>query len=513
MASFRLSGKYINRLNTRFQRYRRIRELIRENVECYISDYLNFKGTSQDRDEYLEQKYRAREPKENYIVADTCGNVMFHVREIALLTGRDSSSISRTLSQMEHSEGWYSKIVPLRHEAKSANNNTIYVYDKKIFDLIVDYREYKYLERIKRAGIADFGEVMRYWEYLKNVARYENHSASDSGVAVVHDGDSDITELPEIPPVSWQDIMRLIGGKLFSVRADMIFAIAFAVTFGLARRLQVLIPVFAGMSAVLLLVCVLMLRYRASRANMIAEAGAIFTLLTIFWGINLTMENGIYTPGGTVMNLSAPEPSLKLDAIRGEYLGESGYPVIFFVNADNEADIKEIYYRTDSKSEYKSSGRNELGGVQLRLRPKFSGNIITIDLKYIDTEDKEHGPYTFMFDVEKARFNSGKNAVINHPDILYVIERIDRIIINSFMNDTVKAVHYGINTEIPDMVYVPDFDEGYHGDGDYVVDEIYEDVDFVSLYTEFTDETSSDIHIKYIEGGKRKTPSHELISV
>ena len=50
MASFRLSGEYIKRLNTRFQRYRRIRELIRENVEGYISDYMNFQGTSQDRD-------------------------------------------------------------------------------------------------------------------------------------------------------------------------------------------------------------------------------------------------------------------------------------------------------------------------------------------------------------------------------------------------------------------------------------------------------------------------------
>lgn len=92
------------------------------------------------------------------------------------------------------------------------------------------------------------------------------------------------------------------------------------------------------------------------------------------------------------------------------------------------------------------------------------------------------------------------------------MERRDRIIINSFMNDTVKAVHYGINTEIPDRVYVPDFDEGYHGDGDYVVDEIYEDADFVSLYTEFTDGRSSDIHIKYIEGGRRRTPSNEFIS-
>ena len=503
MPSFKLTAEYMNRIKTTFERYRRIRRLIHKNINDYVTDFMNFRGTPQDRAEYLEARYRLREPKENYITADNNGKILFHVRDIALLTGRDPSSISRTLSQLERSEGWYSRLIPLRHEWKSANNNSIYVYDQEIFDLFMDYREHKYLERIRLAGAVDFAEVVRYWDYLKGLADYEASQTSGNSLKAADNGESQ--SLPEIPPVSWADVVKVIGGKLFSVKADMIFALAFAVTFGLARRWTVLIPVFAAVSGVLLVVCALLLRHRASRAELIAEAGAVMTLLALFWGVNLTMENGIYTPGGTVMNLTSPEPALRLEAMRGEYRGWRQNPLVFFVNADNEADIREIFYRTDSGSEYVSSGSNEAGNVQLLLRPKILSSTITIDLKYIDLDGREHGPVVFKFDVEKARFSSGKSAVINHPDLLFLTQRRDFTIINSFMNDTVKAVHYGINTEKPDRVYVPDFDEGYLGDGAYIVSQERE-VDFVSLYTEFTDGTSTDIVIKQAERGTEYPP-------
>ena len=89
-------------------------------------------------------------------------------------------------------------------------------------------------------------------------------------------------------------------------------------------------------------------------------------------------------------------------------------------------------------------------------------------------------------------------------------------LIHTLLNDTVRAVHYGINSEKPDRIYIPDFSKDYERYRSNIVDEeisgVYEDVDFVSLYTEFTDGTSSDIHIKYIEGGRRSTPSHKFMS-
>lgn len=54
-------------------------------------------------------------------------------------------------------------------------------------------------------------------------------------------------------------------------------------------------------------------------------------------------------------------------------------------------------------------------------------------------------------------------------------------------------------------MYVPDFDEGYHGDGAYIVSS-GTGVDFVSLYTEFTDGTSMDIVIKHAERGHGTYP-------
>ena len=513
MPSFNLSTEYINRISRMFKRYHKIRSLISRNVDEYIYDFTSFKGTPEERAEYLESKYRPKAPQENYLATINENRVIFHVKDIALLTGRDASSTSRLLSNLERSEGWYSRLIPLRHEVKSANNNSIYAYDREIFDLILDYREHMYLERIKRAGAVDFGEVMRYWEYLKKLADYEDSTSSGNALKV-SDKSPEKSELPEIPPVSWKDVVSIIGSKLFSVRADMIFALAFAITFGLARRWTGLIPVFVAVSATLLIVCMFLLRNRASRTEIIAETGAVMTLLALFWGVNLTMDNGIYTPGGTVMNLTTPEPGMNIRASRGEYMGMRGYPIVFFVDADNEADIKELFYRTDPVS-WRSTGRTEMGNVDFRLHPQITGDKITLEVKYVDTGDKEYGPYKFTFDVAKERFNSGKNAVINHPDILtftprWLVPHENMTVINSFMNDTVKAVHYGVNTESPDRVYVPDFDEGYHGDGSYVVDVIYEDVDFVSLYTEFSDGTSSDIHVKETEGSKRNAPLYEI---
>ena len=492
-----------------FIRYRKIRRLISRNVDEYIADFTSFTGTPQERAEYLERKYRPKAPQESYLAVMAGGNVRFNVRDIAILTGRDPSSTSRLLANLERSEGWCSRLVSLRHEAKSSNNNTIYVYDRGIFGLIMDYREYMYLERIRRAGAVDFGEVIRFWEYMRQSEACEN-SGAGYGVAAASDDES-AQKLPEIPPVSWKDVMRIIGAKLFSVKADMIFAFMFAVTFGLARRWTALIPVFAAVPAVMVIVCAVSLRNRAARTELLADMGAVCTLLAVFWGINLTMDNGIYTPGGTVMNLTTPEPGLSITASRGEYRGYRGNPLVFFVNADNEADIKELSYRADSGN-WESTGRTETGYVNFNLHPKIIGDKITLEVKYVDTTDKEHGPYKFEFDVAEERFNSGKNAVINHPDILWLMPHGNMTVINSFMNDTVRAVHYGINTESPDRVYVPDFDEGYHGDDSYVVDFVY-DVDFVSLYTEFADGTSSDIHVKEAEGGRRRNKSAPLYEI
>ena len=505
MPSFNLPNEYIRRISERFKRYRKIRSLIAKNVDSYIADYKNFHGTKEERSEYLETTYRPKAPQENYLAVMAGDIVRFHVKDIAILIGRDQSSASRLLANLERSEGWYSRLAALRHESKSANNNTIYIYDREIFDLIMDYREYQYLERIKRAGAVDFGEVIRLWKYLKQSAEYENHNSSVNIISNFQNDteDSKPANLPDIPPASWQDVMHIIGSKLFSVKADLIFAFIFAVTFGLARRWTALIPIFAAAPAVILIVCALMVRKRSLHTEIFADMGAVCTLLALFWGVNLTMDNGIYTPGGTVMNLTTPEPGLKVTASRGEYMGLRHYPIVFFVDADNEADIKELFYRSDS-GEFKSTGNTETGYINFRLTPEIKGDKVTIEIKYTDKEDKNHGPYKFVFDVAEERFKSGKNAVKNHPDILWLMPQRGSIVINSFMNDTVKAVHYGINTASPDKVYVPDFDEGYIGDGSYVVDVVKDDADFVSLYTEFSDGTSTDIHIKVNEEGRKK---------
>ena len=513
MPSFNLPNEYIRRISARFDRYRRIRNLITKNIDSYIADFINFTGTPEERSEYLEGKYLPKAPQENYLALMAGGNVRFHVKDIALLTGRDPSSVSRLLANLERSEGWYSRLVSLRHKAKSANNNTIYVYDRKIFGLIMDYREHMYLERIKRAGAVDFTEIMRLWEYLKKIDGCENSVPSENIISrFQNDNDDSQQELPDIPPASWKDVLHIIGSRLFSVKADMIFALSFAATFIVAKRFPVMIPVFAGLSAVMLSVCILKLRQRSLHTEIFADIGAVCTLLALFWGINISMDNGIYTPGGTVLNLKESEPGLLIEVTRGEYRALKDNPLVFFVNADNEADITELFYRTDS-GEYKSTGRTGFGGVNFNIIPEITGNEITLEIKYTDKDGKNHGPYKFDFDVAEERFKSGKYSVMNYTDGIFLLMPEQEItIIYAFVNDTVKAVHYGVNTEKPDMVYVPETGGKNDGDDVCIIDRV-KGANFVSLYMEFTDGTSTDIHIKKTEGGRMKKESAPIYDI
>ncbi len=489
MTTFNLPKSYIKRIKTTFERYSRIRALIHENVREYVDDFRNFHGTNTERYEYLEQKYTSKAPTESYIAVMENGKILFHVYEIALLTGRDTSSTSRTLAKIESLPGWCARLLSLRHEAKSANNNMIYVYDEKIFDLIIDYREHVYLEKVRRGGAVDFSEVMRYWEYLKNFSQQSN-----SYNLALYSDDEQKEILPDIPPMSWSDVMRLIGSKLFTVRAEMIFAMTFALSFILARKWPVMIPCFAGMSAVMLLSCAFMLRVRTSRTGAVSDAGAVALLLLVFWGVNLTLEGRIYTPGGTVYALT-DEYAITLDPVRGEMGGRDRNALNFWVTATNELLVKEIFWRANSDGEYHSTGFTELGRANFRIEPGIDTGKITLDVKYLDTDNIEHGPYSFAFDIDKERFRTGKNLLLKREEP-YVSGTpfLMNTIIETYTNDTVAAVCYGVNTPNPDSVFFPKLDEGqrekystigYAEDGD----------EYISSFLIFTDGTSSDTRI------------------
>ena len=480
MTTFNLANKTIKRLQTMSKRFRKIRALVHENITNYINDYRNFHGDINERNDELRRKYLSLN---NLILHDDDSKILFHVTDIAIITGYDDSAISRILAKIERSDKFCANLLAIRHETKSANNNLIYAYETKIFDLILDYRESIYLERFRRAGSSDFSEIIKYWEYLKN-------SHNESNILTVIESKQENQDSPEIPLMSLHNIIKLIGSKLFTVKTDMIFAIIFALTFALAKNWPNLIPVFAAISVTVLLSCAFMLRIRTPRTGLISDIGAIAALLVIFWGVNLTIDNGIYTPGGTILNLK--DSQITLNAVRGQEMHLADTPLAFQVIPENEGSIKEIFYSING-SEYKSTGFYESGYPKFFININQDSGAINLNIKYLDNDNKEHGDFAFKFNYEKEYFNAGKNLLLNREDSwLSITDFLGFITVEAYINNTVKSIVYGINTNEPEEIFNLD---NHNNNYAQIFSTHDNSIKFISSYLIFTDGTSSDIRI------------------
>ena len=138
MTTFNLANKTIKRLQTMSKRFRKIRALVHENIISYINDYRNFHGNINERNDELRRKYLSR--NNALILHDDDSKILFHVNDIAIITGYDDSAITRMLAKIERSDKFCAGLLAIRHETKSANNNLIYAYETKIFDCFINYR-------------------------------------------------------------------------------------------------------------------------------------------------------------------------------------------------------------------------------------------------------------------------------------------------------------------------------------------------------------------------------------
>lgn len=425
------------RLEKEFERFQKARKIVHENMINYLADYRQFNGSTQDRKEFLEREYLPRTPNLNSLIFSK-KNFLWHVEDIVILTGLSQPSISRILSKMKNSSEWFSKLLPLQVEVKSANNNLIYAYNDKIFDLIIDYQEAKCLERFmkpRRGESPDAKEILRYWNYLK--------IKKCDAVAVINE---ELNEVPDIPPMKLKDILILMFRKMFTAKNLTLSTIIFAFCFELVRRFYFFIHVSIVVSGLLFTACVLLLKFRHGPAGLISETGAVAMLSMVLWGLGLFSDGVIYTPSGAVLTLNDEHLITLVPEL------EKGRKIIFAINSDFYDDLKKIYYRNSYDENFKSTGFNHFHYPVLLIEPKKQHGILNIELKYKNTKDKEYGPFKFSFDMEKARIETSKEFIFNRSQWFTV--RNSQIIfdINGFdyADDVVDAVVYGFNTENPD---------------------------------------------------------------
>ena len=228
MPVFNLSEGTIARLSAKFEEFERERGRLHELLADYVADYRQFQGTPQERKEYMERQFSGRALTISHLLFGDEGGIYWHIQDIAILLGRDPSSVSRTLAAMERSDGWCSRLLILRKEAKCANGNAIYVYRQEIFDLILDHYEEEYLLRFAdprrgdRDKAPDINEVHQFWQYLKTNAQIQKEHIVQQ---------EEQTDMPDLPPMRWRDILSLIWNKVFTFKMGTLASVVIAVCY------------------------------------------------------------------------------------------------------------------------------------------------------------------------------------------------------------------------------------------------------------------------------------------
>lgn len=478
MPTFKLNRETILRMRKAFYRFENARKIIHENIVNYIADYRQFNGTSQDRKDFLEDEYRNQIPNLNSLIFGEDEKFLWNVDDIVILTGLSQPSISRIFSAMEKSDGWCAKIIPLRVETKSANNNLIYAYREEIFDLIIDYQEAKFLERFikpRRGTPPDENEIMRYWEYLKSSLQndFEHEQITPS-------------EFPEIPSMRNKDIFMLIFRKLFGAKILTLSSIFFAVTFELSRRWNFFIMFFTFISFLIFMISFFMLKMRKGRASFISDVGAVAMLSMIFLGTGAFSDGIIFTPSGMALSINDKDNQIWL-----EESIHDGHIITFMLTSDSYGDIKEVYYRTNSEEDFISTGDNGSNYPNLEFKPKTQNGKINLEIKYKDTKNKEHGVFKFPYDMDKLRFDLSKNFLLNESTSWFSVRKyLNEYIVyvhigNEIADEVVESVFLGINKQSPDKEIKIDYRKPK-------LELRFKNVQYVSSYLKFRDGTTSD---------------------
>ena len=477
MSTFNLSGDTIARLRAKFEEFRREREKLHWILADYVADYRQFQGMPDDRKEYLEKRYARRAVTVSSLVLGDGGEVYWNIQDIAILLARNPSSISRTIAGMERADGWCSRLFLLRKEIKSPNGNKIYVYHSDIFDLILDRYEEKYLLRFTepRRGdkdkAPDMNEVRRFWQYLKDSADVQKEYFVSQ---------EEEMELPDLPPMRWKDILSLIFGKAFCGKTSMlisgIIVVLCCFMFGIWPGI---VPWIAAGSGITFVVCAILLRLHRSSAGSLSVIGAAAVLAFLAC---LANASRLYEQRNERKIWLTPE------------IGK-GSAVNFRVESTFYDNLKEVFFSIEPEGEYHSTGLTDLNYPDLLIEPGQRSGDIAINIKYVDTDGNNLGPWRYAFDIDKERFRLSRDFILNQQDSWLNVSRmmgttsVKVYIDSNYADNVVRAVVYGINTDSPD-IFVPISGKKPSGT---ILRRKENDIQYVSSYLIFNDGTSSDI--------------------
>ena len=400
------------RLAEKFVQFREDREKIRRRMESYVVDYRLHEEGATRKYEALEEQYSADAsdlPNLNHLVFREDDTVLWSMRDIAIVLGRNVSNVHRNLERMRAAPIWSQRLAAVSVIPPNPGRGAATLFLPEVFDILVDFFEERYLERVisprhgARMDDVEARAVRRFWAEMRtnpdtvDARAFEgmlSFDASKSGMA------SRVYQC-----------LRMIVKRTFSVKIGALFLALFALVYELSRRLP-LFNVAAPLLSLLALMAVVCLMLRRKwYTPWLADAGAFAVMLLLLWSLAF-----VAAPDGPASrlvpslvklnreNAHTPNPKAYLDLTAFD--DERGR-VHFQITPGRMA--KEIFYRIDDEPEFRSTGfmpqTNSATGApfpNLGIWVKRRDHI-RVQIRYTGIDGETYGPYPFDVDTKRER--------------------------------------------------------------------------------------------------------------
>ena len=511
MQGFNLSKDTVAKLQRKFLQFQNSRKKVHELINDYVADYRQFIGSNDDRKEFLEDLFRNRVPDFSHLIFSD-NQFFWHVSDIAIILGRNQSSISRTLSSIVHSEEWNFRLIAIRKPVKSANGNSIFVYQKDIFDLIIDKYEEDYLLRFScprwgsKDNAPDINEIKRFWNYLKDFYNVNN-------VFALHEREKIFLDIPKM---SMNNILSLIWDKVFSFRISTVASVIFAVCFEITRRVFGVHLLFAIIPAIISVICVFLIQKRKFTPDSLSNIGAVTLLITLLWiSAALSIDRFSYE-----RNDIKTEPIISLVPT----LDNFNDPVHFTFHS-NFNNIKEIFFRISPDIQFHSTGflpkslSNNIPLPSIVIPNDLFSGSVDIFVKFISLDNIESNTFHFSFNTALERIKIIKNFILDIKSPWLIVEhdyymdnvifadwrtfiKINTPLLSKPILDNIEYIFYKINDDnyytrvsVKNINFY-DYKRGYPHTR--TLHNSRKDIQSVSSYLTFYDGSSSDIRISNI---------------
>lgn len=528
------------KLTDKFLSFCEARASIRRRMESYVLDYQLHDAGAAHKYERLEEQYAADRPDLSRLSPNEEGTMLWSMRDVAIVLGRNVSSVMRTLRRMESVWGWAERLNGLTHRSENPGRGAATLYSGGIFDAIVDFYEDAYVARVThpRHGAplpeARVLAVRAFWRWLK-----ENPDGLDWRE---YAQSLSLASGPSLSAAALYQGLRLIVRRAFSIKTGTFFLALFALIYELSGRW----PWFNAAVPILSLSALAFVLHQMPRGRWytpwLVDAGACALTFTLLWGLAVVVA--LDAPKKPIWRFleglprrethQTPIPLSSNAAVSGitptSSTAKSGWDeggevsgmrlelsyiregvVTFYVYTGEEP--REIFYRVSPDRDFRSAGfsseRNSMTKeryaqhtIDLKERPKYE-----LEVKYADRGGRMHGPRTFGVDLHEEFMKEVRKALDSVDWVTFSKGRGTDIQLDVFRElwplgagwNVIDKIAYGVNKKSPNRVRErpkPDKELPFADITDrFLAVETKEKVWFVSMQIFFSDGTSSDVRV------------------